>query len=335
MTPNAAAGDRSRVGIVGLGLVGGSLARRLLADGLEVAGYDVDEQTRSLAAADGVLVRDGVGQVATTVDVLVLATPNRSTATVLDEVSALPAPPLVADVGAAKVELAAAAASRRWGDLRLVLTHPMAGRERSGYAAGSPDLFSGATWAFVVDAGTVVEDWMRVVRLVLRTGARVLPIGAEEHDRAVARVSHAAHAAAGALTRAALEPRLLPAALLAAGSFRDGTRVSAAEPAFTADMLGANAVEAAAAVAEVAGWLAALASSLRIGDDGAVEAFFAASHVAKERHLALELREEPAVLAAGAGGVDLVALAAASALIIGAERAEDGRHVLRVLRPTS
>jgi prephenate dehydrogenase len=114
----------------------------------------------------------------------------------------------------------------------------MAGREQSGFAAADPALFGGCAWVLCLENDTHLGDWLRVAALVTSWGARVVPVTAARHDTAVAQISHAPHIAAAALAEAAGDPLALA---LAAGSFRDGTRVAATRPALTAAMCSGNA----------------------------------------------------------------------------------------------
>jgi prephenate dehydrogenase len=118
--------------------------------------------------------------------------------------------------------------------------HPMAGRETSGFAAADPDLFRGCAWVLCLEPGeTRIADWLQLAALFTALGARVVPATADEHDRAVAVVSHVPHLLAAALAAAAADDPL--ARTLAAGSFRDGTRVAASRPDLVAAMCGGNA----------------------------------------------------------------------------------------------
>ncbi|MFE3026987.1 prephenate dehydrogenase/arogenate dehydrogenase family protein, partial [Nocardia tengchongensis] len=112
---------------------------------------------------------------------------------------------------------------------RYVGGHPMAGTSESGWAASTPDLFKNAAWAVSVDPGVHADNFRRVAQLALDCGAVVVPVLAVEHDRAVARISHLPHVLAEALAIEGSNGG--PLALgLAAGSFRDGSRVAATSP---------------------------------------------------------------------------------------------------------
>ena len=122
---------------------------------------------------------------------------------------------------------------------RFVGGHPMAGTARSGWAAGNPRLFVGAPWVVSVDDHVDAGVWTMVMNLALNCGAVVVPARSDEHDAAAATISHLPHLFAEALAITASEVPL--AFALAAGSFRDGTRVAATAPDLVRAMCEANA----------------------------------------------------------------------------------------------
>jgi prephenate dehydrogenase len=124
---------------------------------------------------------------------------------------------------------------------RFVGGHPMAGTARSGWAAGNARLFVGSPWVVSVDDHVDAEIWMMVMDLALDCGAMVVPARSDEHDRAAATISHLPHLLAEALAVTAGEVPL--AFALAAGSFRDGTRVAATAPDLVRAMCEANSDE--------------------------------------------------------------------------------------------
>ena len=219
--------------VVGAGLIGGSAARRLHALGADVVVVDPDPGTRAAAAAAGLAVAEVVPSDCA---LLVVATPLDVLPAVLADVAGRTRA-VVVDVGSVKATAAAAAEAAGLAD-RWVGCHPMAGTELSGFAHSSADLLVGATWAVTRGAGPVerVVSW-----LVESFEATVVVLDAEAHDRAVALVSHAPHVLANALlevVEAAADPA---AAHLAAGSFRDGTRVAGRDPLRSRNMLTDNA----------------------------------------------------------------------------------------------
>jgi prephenate dehydrogenase len=238
-----------RVAVLGLGLIGGSLARRLASAGVAVTAYDADPGTRGIARTSAALAgRAGAWSVTSTVedavadaDAVVLAVPLPVLGSVLDAVAAAGYEGLLTDVTPVKGPSAALAAER-CPQARWVGGHPMAGTERSGFTASDPDLFEGCAWVLTLDQETSVRDWVSLAALYTGIHTRVVPAIAAEHDAAVARVSHLPHLVAAALAEGAAEGPAGPLALaLAAGSFRDGTRVAATRPELTAGMCGANA----------------------------------------------------------------------------------------------
>ena len=117
--------------------------------------------------------------------------------------------------------------------------HPMAGTAHSGWAAGNARLFVGAPWVISVDDHVDPDVWAMVMDLALDCGAVVVPARSDEHDAAAAAISHLPHLLAEALAVTAGEVPL--AFALAAGSFRDGTRVAATAPDLVRAMCEANA----------------------------------------------------------------------------------------------
>lgn len=122
---------------------------------------------------------------------------------------------------------------------RFVGGHPMTGTAHSGWSAGNARLFVGAPWVISVDDHVDADVWAMVMNLALDCGAVVVPARSEDHDAAAATISHLPHLLAEALAITAGEVPL--AFALAAGSFRDGTRVAATAPDLVRAMCEANA----------------------------------------------------------------------------------------------
>jgi len=234
------------VSVVGLGQLGGSLAAALAATGRPVSGWDVDPVAREVAEGHGVRV----GQELT--GVVVLAVPLPVLGTALDGLRIDPGA-TVTDVGSVKVPVLAELGAAH-GD-RFVGGHPMCGTERSGPAAVDPALFTGARWALCLEPDTDLRRWLRVAEVALAVGAEVVPVTAAEHDDAVAAISAVPHLLAAALAAAAAQAGPL-ALSLAAGSFRDATRVIAGDPGFVTALVQGNAGPASAALDRVRAQLA-------------------------------------------------------------------------------
>lgn len=235
----------SRVAVVGLGLIGGALARALreMYDG--VVGVDPDPHTQQLARAAGLTLVADVRDALDDVELIVVATPL---AMVAETVRALAETTCtVTDVASVKGPVLAAARAAGLAG-RFVGGHPMAGTQHSGFAAGTSSLFAGAPWLLGLEPDTDLHRWLAVAALATDLGARVVPGTAAEHDDAVARISHLPHLIAATLTSTATAAGPL-ALTLAAGSFRDATRVAAADPSLATAMCALNpdAIDAAVA----------------------------------------------------------------------------------------
>ncbi|WP_326549051.1 prephenate dehydrogenase [Mycolicibacterium sp. ND9-15] len=216
--------------------------RAAVAAGREVFGYNRSLEAVQAATADGfdatedldaALTRAAAGNA-----LIVLAVPVPALGQMLGRIrETAPNCPLT-DV--TSVKTAVLQEVQAFGLLdRFVGGHPMAGTAHSGWTAGDARLFVGAPWVISVDEHVDPEVWTLVMNLALDCGAVVVPARSDEHDTAAATISHLPHLLAEALAVTAGEVPL--AFALAAGSFRDGTRVAASAPASVRAMCEANA----------------------------------------------------------------------------------------------
>jgi prephenate dehydrogenase len=219
--------------VVGTGLVGGSIGMRLRQAGWHVTGRDLDDDRAKRALELGAIDAVGDDRTAT---VTFVATPVR---TIADEARrALAAGPgLVTDVGSVKASIVDAVA-----DPRFVGGHPMAGSEQEGIEGATADLFEGATWVLTPTAGTDAGAYALVRQIIGTLGAEVVALPPDRHDMLVAIVSHVPHLTAATLMRLAdvrsEEHRAL--LRLAAGGFRDMTRIAAGHPGIWPDICSDN-----------------------------------------------------------------------------------------------
>ncbi len=236
-----------QVGICGVGLLGGSVAARLSSRGMTVRGWDPDPEVLDFARERGFLAEgtDSPEALAQASDLLVLAAPlgRLGEAGRLLAAGSGEALKGVFDVGSSKVAVGRELAAL-WGD-RYAGLHPLAGREGGTVRRASADLFEGCLCALVPlpDTAREVRDLGRELGEVL--GARVQEMGPEEHDALAAWGSHLPLLAASALALAVEEgrrehPDLPP---LAAGGYRDGTRMAESPPWLLADLWETNGVE--------------------------------------------------------------------------------------------
>lgn len=264
-----------RVAVIGLGMMGGSVARRL-ARTHDVAAWDVDPMTRELAAAAGLAVSTGLEEAAAGADVAVVATPTADIPTVLAALSTLDCP-VSTDVGSVKSAVLDAARAVGLYD-RFVGGHPMAGTEHTGFAAGDPALLDGAAWVLCVEDDTDLATWLRTAELVTGAGCHVVPCSARQHDDAQARISGLPHLLASALALAGADGGPLAGAL-AAGSFRDGTRVAGSRPDLTAALCDGNGPALVRVLEDTLARLGEAGQALRSG--GSVLPLATAGHVAR------------------------------------------------------
>lgn len=263
-----------RVAVLGLGLIGGSLARALLAGrrttGTDVVGWDLDPTTRVAAQQAGVATVDDPAEIGD-VDLVVLAVPLRAMARIAAVVApAVGAGTTVTDVGSVKAPVRAAVAAAGLGE-QYVGAHPMAGTEHVGFAASSPTLLAGATWAVTpaADAATpppAGNHLARVLALVDAVGGTPLLLTDDVHDEATALISHVPHVVATGLLSNLVDSEVRDVALaLSAGSFRDGTRVGRTDPRRTQAMVEDNGAQVAVVVRAMAADLVSLADDLEAG----------------------------------------------------------------------
>ena len=225
--------EPGRAVVVGAGLVGGSIGMRLRREGWHVTGRDRDLARASRALALGAL--DAVGD-DPEADVTFVATPVRAVAE--EARAALAAGPgLVTDVGSVKASIVDAVA-----DARFVGGHPMAGSEQEGIEGATADLFEGASWVLTPTAGTDAAAYSQVRQIIGTLGAEVVALLPERHDVLVAIVSHVPHLTAATLMRLADTRSEEHRALLrlAAGGFRDMTRIASGHPGIWPDICSDN-----------------------------------------------------------------------------------------------
>ena len=258
----------TRVSVVGLGLIGGSIA---LAYGAR--GWDRSHAAREAARRVGIDVRDSLEDALDGAEVVFAAVPTADTARALIEISARAAGALLTDTASLKQPIVAAARELRTG-VRFVAGHPMAGSHRRGVEFASAELFRGRPWALVRTARTDDAAFAQIAALVRSIHARPVPIEAEAHDRLMTWVSHLPLSVAAALTGAAFSGagENLPA--MAGPGLLDSTRVASQPVALALELAMANPAGLADAIDAVGGRLQSLSAALRRGDEAAVRAFF-------------------------------------------------------------
>jgi len=284
-----------RIAVLGLGLIGGSiaLASHARVAAAEVAGYD-----SSAVAAQGALGRGAIDRAASSVaevlagaDACFCCAPVGALPDLVAEALAVAGPDcVVSDVGSVKRVIAASGA-----DPRFVPGHPVAGAETAGIEHARADLFDGATWYLTPGAGASGVLYERLHRLVAALGASPVAIDPEAHDRLLAAVSHLPHVLANVLVSRVAGivdaegeglPRVGP-------SFRDATRVAGANPAIWGDIYASNGPAIAAELDAAVDSLTEVADALRAGDAEAIAAWGDAARSDRARVLAAETVDGP------------------------------------------
>ncbi|MBX9033306.1 prephenate dehydrogenase/arogenate dehydrogenase family protein [Gordonibacter massiliensis (ex Traore et al. 2017)] len=276
----------ARIAVVGLGLVGASFAAaaRAAQPDVEIAGVDVDARTRDIARERGWVdaawtpddpgferfVREGC-------DLVVLAAPVDVVEGYFELLAAWDFGGIVTDTASTKTRIAAVAAAVLPHPENYVPGHPMAGSEKNGIDGARADLFQGAHWILCPDASTPAEHFPRLHELVTSLGARVIALPREDHDEAVAVVSHVPHIVASSLVQMACRHADDQQALmrLAAGGFKDSTRIAAGSPELWCGISFDNAEALSAGLAEMQGIIGSFADALAAGDRARMTALLA------------------------------------------------------------
>lgn len=247
------------VRIVGSGLLGASIGHALRALGVDVSLDDTSPSQLRLA------IDYGAGRAARDDDdpaLIVVAVPPDVTADVIERELRRHPQAVVTDVASVKLEPLRRLRERGVDLTHYIGSHPLAGRERGGAIAARADIFVGRPWVVCRDEETPARDLALVEGLALDLGATPLEMTPEEHDAAVALMSHVPQ-----LIASLLAARFVDAPdgflRLAGQGVRDTTRIAASAPELWVQILGANAAPVASVLDAVAGDLADVADALR------------------------------------------------------------------------
>lgn len=252
--------EKTKIGIIGLGMIGGSLALALN-DRYDVLGYDTDASTRAYAlehALCRIVSPDDMG----CCEIVFVCVPVSAMKSVLDGLSEM-SDAIITDVASVKLP---------YKDTRgrYVGGHPMAGTERGGIAAAKPHLFQNAYW--IITGGG--DDALTVKKTVESIGAIPLFMTAEEHDRAVAVFSHVPHAMAYALTTSALDAGVQP---IAGSGFLDTTRIAQSDEAFWTEVFSLNGNNISRGIKSAIAELSAIDGMIERGDRAGLMSYLGAA----------------------------------------------------------
>jgi prephenate dehydrogenase len=282
-----------QIAFLGLGQIGGSIARAASAAGLatRVSAWSPTGAGPRSATADGIVAATTAADAIRGADLIVLAAPPLACLGLLDELAgplaiAIGPDAVITDVASTKAAIVERARSR---GLRFVGGHPMAGREAAGYEAADPDLFRGRPWVLVPAVPADPEADARVVALATACGARPIHLAADVHDGAVAAISHVPLVVSIAIAESmAREPGWETARELASGGWAGMTRLARGDVAMGVGILATNGPATAARLRRfrdaISGWIDLLA-------DGNADPAAMDSRLRAARSLALDLPE--------------------------------------------
>ncbi len=279
----------ARIGIVGMGLIGSSIARAVRArtPGVAIAAHDACPGVRARVLELGLAdcVADTAGTAVIDCDLVILAVPLGAYAEVARAIAADLAPgAIVTDVGSAKQCVAASLAPLLPPGVALVPAHPVAGTERSGPDAGFATLFEGRWCILTPPPGTDPAAVEQVRAFWSRLGSRVEVMDAAHHDLVLAVTSHVPHLIAYSIVGTAADIEHVAAGEVikySAGGFRDFTRIAASDPTMWRDVFLANRDAVLEVLGRVSEDLAALQRAIRWGDGETLFRRFEASRATR------------------------------------------------------
>lgn len=280
----------NRVAIIGLGLMGASLGMALRERGMarQVAGFDADpgvaERARERGAID--IACASIAEAVADSELVALATPLLAMRELLAEMAPLLAETtIVTDLGSVKAPVASWAESLLPVLGQFVGGHPMAGSEQSGVEAANGNLYRDCVWCLTPTDRTSTAALHRVIQVIEAVGGHPHILPPERHDQAVALASHLPLVAASALTLTVAEsPHAADVFAVAAGGFRDTTRVASGSPRMARDICLTNTSPLLAALDSYSAALRALRQQI-MGQDVTLEATLSTAKDARDHWL--------------------------------------------------
>lgn len=280
-----------RLTIIGVGLIGGSLAQALrqAAYVREIVGCGRDERNLKKAVSLGVIDSycTDIAEAVSGADMVVVAVPLGAMESCFRAMLGhLAGNAIVTDVGSAKASVVAAAKSA-FGDIPagFVPGHPIAGTEKSGVSASFPTLFRQRKVIVTPLPESSVEAVAKVTAMWQEAGAEVESMAVARHDEVLAATSHLPHVLAYSLVESLLGlDESEDIFRFAAGGFRDFTRIASSDPVVWRDICLANRTALLSVLEQYSDDLARLVDSVRTGDGEALQAAFTRAKVARDRH---------------------------------------------------
>ncbi|AVX20399.1 prephenate dehydrogenase [Carboxydocella sporoproducens DSM 16521] len=260
-----------KIAIIGLGLMGGSLASALSQNtSWQLRGWDIDPEVRKKAARliPGIEIREELAEVVAVADLVVLAVPVRTAIQLVESVAAsLARGAVLTDLCSTKGELERKIAACLPRGTAWIGGHPMAGSEKQGIVAASARLFQGATW-FLCPGENCGPEHLELVReMVQAVGAKERLITARDHDRITARLSHLPHLVAGGLLHNVVCALGQEALRCAGPGLRDTTRIAGSPVPMWLDIFLTNREEILAAIDDLQVFLTTVKDALSNTDE--------------------------------------------------------------------
>jgi len=273
-----------RMAVIGVGLIGGSLARVLRQQGEvdEIVGIGRTEPNLQRAVELGVIDRYSQDpcQGVLGADLVFLATPVCSIAAVLEKIAPYLAPGcVVTDGGSVKESVVAACEPLMPAGTSFVGGHPIAGTEKSGVDASFATLFTGKRCIVTPTANTDESALRKILRMWELAGSDVIQMDAHKHDRIVAAISHLPHMVAYSLVNAVDGYDRFDESILkySAGGFRDFTRIASSDPAMWRDISLMNGPAIMEMMDFFTDYFAQLRALIENGDGAGLQKFFTES----------------------------------------------------------
>jgi prephenate dehydrogenase len=290
---------KKRILLVGIGLIGGSIALAIKRKhDVEIVGFDTNVEQQTMAKTMNVIdeVAENVEEELKKADVIIIASPVEHVSELLLRISEceLKENVLITDVGSTKGKIMSCANKLVERDIAFIGGHPMAGSHKSGVVSARAHLFENAFYILTPSQSATPEDVEQLQHLLSGTGANFIVMSAEQHDEMTGLVSHFPHLIAASLVRQirsyAKEDELITR--LAAGGFRDITRIASSNPMMWRDIMKHNSKNMIAFLKEWMVEMEEVCTLLEEGDDAKMLSYFQEAKVYRD---SLPVRKKGAI----------------------------------------